>query len=68
VQPGAGGEPDSTERAVRMLREAGWSVVEVQPGASLPELWQQADRYRSREETTRQARAGQAPRGAGAAG
>ncbi|WP_435173146.1 DUF58 domain-containing protein [Actinacidiphila sp. bgisy145] len=68
VQPGAGGEPDSTERAVRMLREAGWSVVEVQPGASLPELWQHADRYRSREETTRQARAGQAPRGAGAAG
>jgi len=40
---------DSTERAVRMLREAGWTVVEVQPGATLPELWQQADRYRSRE-------------------
>ncbi|WP_329370419.1 DUF58 domain-containing protein [Streptomyces sp. NBC_00669] len=68
VQPGVdGAEPDSTERAVRMLREAGWNVVEVQPGAALPELWQQADRYRSREET-QAAQAHQAPRGAGAAG
>jgi uncharacterized protein (DUF58 family) len=39
-----------TRQAVRMLREAGWTVVEVKAGDSLPELWQQADRYRSREE------------------
>ncbi|SFF20243.1 Protein of unknown function DUF58 [Actinacidiphila alni] len=35
---------------VRMLREAGWTVLSVRAGDSLPELWQQADRYRSREE------------------
>jgi uncharacterized protein (DUF58 family) len=44
-------EPDGTRRAVRMLREAGWTVVEVKAGDSLPELWQRADRYRSREES-----------------
>jgi uncharacterized protein (DUF58 family) len=43
-------EADTTERAVRLLRESGWTVVEVRPGASLTELWQQADRYRSRED------------------
>jgi uncharacterized protein (DUF58 family) len=42
-------EQDGTRQAVRMLREAGWTVVEVRAGDSLPELWQQADRYRSRE-------------------
>jgi hypothetical protein len=40
---------DGTRRAVRMLREAGWTVVEVGAGDALPELWQQADRYRQRE-------------------
>ncbi|WP_328912908.1 MULTISPECIES: DUF58 domain-containing protein [unclassified Streptomyces] len=61
--PPAPGEPetDSTERAVRMLREAGWTVVEVRPGDALPDLWQQADRYRSHEESQRE------ERGAGAA-
>jgi uncharacterized protein (DUF58 family) len=42
-------EPDGTGKAVRLLREAGWTVVEVAAGDCLPELWQQADRYRSRE-------------------
>nr|WSX74052.1 DUF58 domain-containing protein [Streptomyces sp. NBC_00899]WSX79883.1 DUF58 domain-containing protein [Streptomyces sp. NBC_00899] len=42
---------DGTRRAVRMLREAGWTVVEVAAGDTLPELWQQADRYRTREES-----------------
>ncbi|WP_374118179.1 DUF58 domain-containing protein [Streptomyces sp. RKAG337] len=37
-------------RAVRMLREAGWTVLPVPPGEGLPSLWQLADRYRSREE------------------
>ncbi|MDJ0341092.1 DUF58 domain-containing protein [Streptomyces sp. H10-C2] len=37
-------------RAVRMLREAGWTVLPVPPGEGLPALWQLADRYRSREE------------------
>ncbi|WP_333770069.1 DUF58 domain-containing protein [Streptomyces sp. IBSBF 2435] len=44
-------EQDGTLRAVRMLREAGWTVVEVAAGDTLPELWQRADRYRSREES-----------------
>ncbi|WP_043182793.1 DUF58 domain-containing protein [Streptomyces sp. NRRL F-5123] len=41
--------PEGTRAAVRMLREAGWTVVEVRAGDALPELWQQADRYRSGE-------------------
>ncbi|SHL84581.1 DUF58 domain-containing protein [Actinacidiphila paucisporea] len=45
------GEQDGTGRAVRMLREAGWTVVEVAAGDALPELWQRADRYRTREES-----------------
>ncbi|MEE4541593.1 DUF58 domain-containing protein [Streptomyces sp. V4-01] len=49
-------DTDSTERAVRLLRESGWTVVEVHPGEKLPELWQQADRYRSREEHQAQRR------------
>jgi uncharacterized protein (DUF58 family) len=44
-------DPDTTEHAVRMLRESGWTVVEVHPGQSLAELWRQADRYRSGEES-----------------
>ncbi|WP_079127148.1 DUF58 domain-containing protein [Streptomyces sp. TP-A0874] len=32
------------EERLRPLREAGWTVVPVPPGASLPELWQRADR------------------------
>jgi uncharacterized protein (DUF58 family) len=37
-------------RAVRMLREAGWTVLQVSAGDVLADLWQRADRYRSREE------------------
>jgi hypothetical protein len=35
---------------MRMLREAGWTVLPVSAGEGLDELWQRADRYRSREE------------------
>jgi uncharacterized protein (DUF58 family) len=44
-------EEDGTQRGVRMLREAGWTVVEVRAGDALPELWRMADRYRVREES-----------------
>ncbi|MFJ2630567.1 DUF58 domain-containing protein [Streptomyces sp. NPDC087422] len=62
-EPGARSEPpaehgaretgaadDDTPTPLRMLREAGWTVLSVRAGDSLPELWQRADRYRSREE------------------
>jgi len=57
VEP-AGAEPagesaDTTDAAIRMLREAGWTVAEVRPGDRLTELWQQADRYRVGEEPQR---------------
>ncbi|MBY8876567.1 DUF58 domain-containing protein [Actinacidiphila acidipaludis] len=54
----AKGEEDvyTTERAVHLLRESGWTVVEVHPGETLPELWRQADRYRSGEETAHKRR------------
>lgn len=42
--PGADDQPD--ER-LRMLRDAGWTAVGVPRGASLTELWQQADRERN---------------------
>jgi uncharacterized protein (DUF58 family) len=62
VPPGAEPEEqDGTEAAVRILREWGWTVVEVRAGDPLPELWQQADRYRTREESRQQEQ-----RGAGA--
>ncbi|MFD5542978.1 DUF58 domain-containing protein [Streptomyces sp. NPDC127079] len=35
------------EQRLRMLREAGWTAVGVPRGASLAELWRQADRERS---------------------
>ncbi|MEW2298898.1 DUF58 domain-containing protein [Streptomyces sp. NPDC006655] len=35
------------EQRLRMLREAGWTAVGVPRGASLTELWRQADRERS---------------------
>ncbi|MFE2428007.1 DUF58 domain-containing protein [Streptomyces sp. NPDC059373] len=38
------------KRTVRMLREAGWTVLPAAAGEGLDELWQRADRYRSREE------------------
>ncbi|WP_245791344.1 DUF58 domain-containing protein [Actinacidiphila rubida] len=51
---GGGAAPedtDTTEHAVQMLRESGWTVVQVHPGEPLSELWRQADRYRSGEDT-----------------
>ncbi|MFG2886101.1 DUF58 domain-containing protein [Streptomyces sp. NPDC048297] len=38
---------DPYEERLRMLREAGWTVVGVPRGASPDELWRQADRERS---------------------
>ncbi|MEU2419842.1 DUF58 domain-containing protein [Streptomyces sp. NPDC007851] len=35
------------EERLRMLREAGWTAVSVPRGASLTELWRQADRERT---------------------
>jgi uncharacterized protein (DUF58 family) len=49
-------DPEGTRAAMRLLRESGWTVVDVTAGAALPELWQQADRYRSQEESQRQER------------
>ncbi|MEY9963722.1 uncharacterized protein (DUF58 family) [Streptacidiphilus sp. MAP12-16] len=34
----------STEEQVRLLREAGWTVLAARSGDSLPDLWRQADR------------------------
>ncbi|MFC1435863.1 DUF58 domain-containing protein [Streptacidiphilus sp. N1-3] len=37
--------PESaTEQQLRLLREAGWTVLAARSGDSLPDLWQQADR------------------------
>ncbi|MET8772774.1 DUF58 domain-containing protein [Streptomyces sp. NPDC004658] len=38
---------DRHEERLRMLREAGWTALSVPRGASLDELWRQADRERS---------------------
>jgi uncharacterized protein (DUF58 family) len=40
---------NSSRRALRMLREAGWTVLPVASGDGLAALWQQADRHRARE-------------------
>jgi hypothetical protein len=42
--PGPG---DEQEERLRMLRDAGWTAVGVPRGASLTDLWQQADRERN---------------------
>ncbi|GAA2263638.1 membrane protein [Streptomyces ruber] len=42
--PGAAGRGEKT---VRMLHEAGWTAVSVPRGASLPDVWRQADRERA---------------------
>ncbi|NJQ02391.1 DUF58 domain-containing protein [Streptomyces sp. PLAI1-29] len=41
-------EPDTAafQERLRLLRESGWTVVPVPPGAALPELWRTADRPR----------------------
>ncbi|MFC4030341.1 DUF58 domain-containing protein [Streptomyces polygonati] len=49
-------DPEGTRAAIRMLRETGWTVVEARAGDTMPDLWQQADRYRSHEESQRQDR------------
>ncbi|MGC0377847.1 DUF58 domain-containing protein [Streptomyces sp. SAI-229] len=41
------GVPDRRGERLRMLREAGWTVLDVPPGAPLDELWRLADRERS---------------------
>jgi uncharacterized protein (DUF58 family) len=41
------GPENEQEERLRMLRDAGWTAVGVPRGASLTELWQQADRERN---------------------
>ncbi|MFJ9243180.1 DUF58 domain-containing protein [Streptomyces sp. NPDC101776] len=41
------GPGDEQEERLRMLRDAGWTAVGVPRGASLTDLWQQADRERN---------------------
>ncbi|TXS45290.1 DUF58 domain-containing protein [Streptomyces sp. uw30] len=41
------GALDRSEERLRMLREAGWTALSVPRGASLSELWRQADRART---------------------
>ncbi|MFD5574549.1 DUF58 domain-containing protein [Streptomyces cadmiisoli] len=41
------GAADGSEERLRMLREAGWTIVPVPRGAALQDLWRQADRDRS---------------------
>jgi uncharacterized protein (DUF58 family) len=43
---------DRAEKGPRMLRDAGWTAVSVPRGASLDELWRQADQERTRLGTT----------------
>ncbi|MGC9474469.1 DUF58 domain-containing protein [Streptomyces sp. WG4] len=49
---GAPGPLDRSEERLRMLREAGWTVMNVPRGASLEELWRLADRERTGLATT----------------
>ncbi len=44
---GAAGPLDRSEERLRMLREAGWTAVNVPRGAPLEELWRLADRERT---------------------
>ncbi len=41
------GDAEPGEERLRVLREAGWTAVSVPRGASLEQLWRQADRERS---------------------
>lgn len=41
------GPAEPGEERLRMLRESGWTAVAVPRGASLEQLWRQADRERS---------------------
>jgi uncharacterized protein (DUF58 family) len=60
--PGAPPSKSSQDR-IRVLQEAGWTVLPAEPGASLPTLWRQAAEQRSGAE---EGLAG--PRGARASG
>ena len=42
--PGAG---SASEESLRLLHEAGWTALTVPRGASLTDLWRQADRQRT---------------------
>ncbi|MDH6110014.1 uncharacterized protein (DUF58 family) [Kitasatospora sp. MAP12-15] len=39
------GADSETDRALRLLRQAGWTVLPVRAGDSLPDIWRQADRH-----------------------
>ncbi|KAB1988032.1 DUF58 domain-containing protein [Streptomyces triticiradicis] len=45
------GPPDRSTDPLRMLREAGWTAVRVPRGASLADLWREADRQRTHAPT-----------------
>jgi hypothetical protein len=45
------GPPDRSTDPLRMLREAGWTAVPVPRGASLADLWREADRQRTHAPT-----------------
>ncbi|MGW5476809.1 DUF58 domain-containing protein [Streptomyces sp. NPDC004008] len=47
-QTDAPGPLDRTGERLRMLREAGWTALAVPRGASIAELWREADRQRTR--------------------
>jgi hypothetical protein len=49
TRPGAEDTKGGARRPVRILREAGWTVLQVSASDGLAELWQRADRYRSRK-------------------
>ncbi len=46
-------EGRSAEPVLRLLREAGWTALLVNPGDELAELWRQADRFHRSAATTR---------------
>ncbi|MFD0070531.1 DUF58 domain-containing protein, partial [Streptomyces sp. NPDC127574] len=46
------GPLDRSEDRLRMLREAGWTAVTVPRGATLAELWREADRLRTHMAST----------------
>ncbi|MGW1022447.1 DUF58 domain-containing protein [Streptomyces sp. NPDC002577] len=45
--PGSGGTPSATqgEERLRLLREAGWTALAAAPGATVADLWRQADQH-----------------------
>lgn len=57
-------EDSAADRQLRLLREAGWTVLPAQAGDSVPELWRLADRHAQPAATT--ADDGQARKGASA--